>query len=98
MAILYKNRTKRHLEAMKKMFPVPSILDIGSGIVPQKYVASKMHICAEPYFEYAKILSRKKDILVLQMDWLGVINRFPENSIGSIILVDVIEHLVKEIA
>jgi hypothetical protein len=96
MAIKYLKSSQLHFEAMKKMSVVPSIIDIGPGIAPQKFVASKVHVCAEPYQEYANILLENEDVLVINSDWEGVIKNFLNDSIGSIILVDVIEHLEKE--
>ena len=80
------------------------VLDIGCGIMPQRYVIPNIHICCEPYEEYVEHLTKKikspenkgADYLVFKMGWQDVVKYFPENSVDTIFLIDVIEHLEKE--
>ncbi|WP_167631301.1 class I SAM-dependent methyltransferase [Mariprofundus ferrooxydans] len=89
----------------KAMLPSDVLLDIGCGIVPQRFVKSNVHICCEPYKEYVLHLQKKiaesntepaRSWVVLNMGWSDVIDHFLEKSVDTVILVDVIEHLDKE--
>lgn len=97
--IQYFHKSKLYSAALQCMQPVDSLLDIGCGIVPQRHVITKTHICCEPYDEYVNVLlsqSKMSRRIVLNMGWEDALKYFPEKSIDSIILVDVIEHLEKE--
>jgi hypothetical protein len=84
--------------------PVESVLDIGCGIMPQEYLQAKVHICCDPfpkYLEYLrdKVQTRKdKHFILMQAGWSDVVKIFPERSVDTVILVDVIEHLTKTVA
>lgn len=89
-------------EVKKHIQKAENVLDIGCGIIPQTMVPARLHICVEPYEEYVNHLlnnyppfSRHK-YLVIQSDWAGIIPLFPKQSIDTVILTDVIEHLKKE--
>jgi hypothetical protein len=90
-----------YLEALKAMQPVNTILDIGCGIVPQRHVITKTHICCEPYKEYVDVLLNERKFsrgkaIVLNMGWEDAVKYFSPNSIDTVVLVDVIEHLEKD--
>ncbi len=78
-----------------------SVLDIGCGIVPQQYILPKVHICCEPFGEYVKVLQKKVEeiddrfMVVIQADWETACKLFPEKSVDTVLLVDVLEHLEK---
>ncbi|QEZ67481.1 class I SAM-dependent methyltransferase [Paraclostridium bifermentans] len=73
------------------------LLDIGCGIKPFTNIECTIHICCEPYKEYIEVLNEKyKDLLVLNMSWQDVVKNFPCNSVDTILIIDVIEHLEKE--
>jgi len=80
------------------------LLDIGCGIAPQNYIHPQVHICCEPYKEYVARLQndisnmdvKDRQYVVLNMGWHEVVRYFPEKSVDTIILADVIEHLEKE--
>ncbi len=84
----------------KKIKQTDIVLDIGSGINPQKYIKPVVHICAEPYDQYAqhlleKIWNKHKFFIILKQKWDEVIKIIPENGVDTIITLDVIEHLEK---
>lgn len=84
--------------------PVESVLDIGCGIMPQEFLQAKVHICCDPFPKYLeflrdKIQTRKdKYFILMQAGWSDVVKIFPERSVDTVILVDVIEHLTKTAA
>lgn len=73
--------------------------DIGCGIVPMNYFRPKLHIMVEPCKEYADILSYRhagdKSVMILRSSALEALRSLGDNSIDSIFLLDVIEHLEK---
>jgi len=75
-------------------------LDLGCGIVPMNYFRPKLHIMVEPWHEYAAILAHRhtsdKSVLVLNTTAWIALRQLPDNSVDSIFLLDVIEHLQKE--
>jgi hypothetical protein len=75
------------------------VLDIGCGIQPQKMVLANVHICVEPYREYADHLlnaRHDRDYVVLNCDWEEATRVVAPGSVDSVFLVDVVEHLEKE--
>jgi hypothetical protein len=73
-------------------------LDIGCGIRPQQLVTPHVHVCCEPFPEYARYLLDKvqSTLVVLQLSWAQALDVLPEKSVDSVFLLDVIEHLEKE--
>lgn len=85
----------------KKIKQTNIVLDIWSWIQPQNYIKPIVHICAEPYEEYAQYLLEKIDkrdrfFIVLKQKWDEIVNTIPHNWVDSIISLDVIEHIEKE--
>lgn len=78
-----------------------TVLDIGCGIVPINYFRPKLHIMVEPFEEYRNILLHRhgndKSVIVLKCGALEALQQFGDASVDSIFLLDVIEHLEKEI-
>lgn len=76
------------------------IADIGCGIVPVSYFRPMLHIMVEPWSEYSDVLSHRyaddKSIIILKVGALEALKAFAENSVDSIFLIDVIEHLEKD--
>jgi len=77
-----------------------TVLDIGCGIVPMSYFRPKLHIMVEPWDEYSNVLNHRhandKSVIILKMGAIGALAAFHDNSVDSIFLLDVIEHLEKE--
>ncbi len=85
----------------KKIKQTDIVLDIWCWINPQKYIKPIVHICAEPYEQYAEHLLKKvwnKDrfFVVLKQKWDEVIKTIPKEWVDTVITLDVIEHLEKE--
>jgi hypothetical protein len=89
--------------AIAKILPVESILDIGCGIRPQNYIRPRLHICWEPFSQYIQHLLEKTPngdgtiYLFVNAGWEEAIRLFPAKSVDSVFLLDVIEHLDKEV-
>jgi len=77
------------------------VLDIGCGIAPMNYFRPKFHLMVEPWKEYSDILTHRysgdKSILIIRTGALEALRELADNSVDSIFLLDVIEHLEKEI-
>jgi hypothetical protein len=83
--------------------PADVVLDIGSGIMPQPLFIPRVHICCEPFLSYLSRLQEKTRLtrhrfVYLQMGWQEVVNSLPPGSVDTAILVDVVEHLEKDVA
>lgn len=85
---------------LEEINPVDVVLDIGSGIYPINYFVPKFHILVEPHDEYVEILQKRlhgySNYLVFQGLALEVLKLLPNNSVDSVFLIDVIEHLEKK--
>lgn len=77
------------------------VLDIGCGIAPMNYFRPKLHLMVEPWKEYSDILTHRysgdKSILIIRTGALEALRELADNSVDTIFLLDVIEHLEKEI-
>src|SRR5262245_13050393 len=84
------------------LLPCETVLDIGCGINPQNYVRPVIHICCEPFHQYVErlqeIVAGQTDriYVVMEAGWDEVVRIFPPNSVDTVFLVDVVEHLEKE--
>lgn len=76
------------------------VADIGCGIVPMNYFRPKLHFLVEPWKEYSDILSFRhsgdKSVVILRTGALEALRQLADNSVDSIFLLDVIEHMEKE--
>ena len=85
----------------KEIIHTDVVLDIGCGIVPMNFFRPSLHIMVEPYKEYRDILvhrhAKDKSILILNSLADEVLEVFSDNSVDSVFLLDVIEHLDKDV-
>lgn len=94
-----ENLFPKAIDAMEK---VDVVLDIGCGIIPQRFIRPLVHICCEPFAQYVEHLQEKikdefdRNYVVIKATWAEAINIFPPKSVDTVFLVDVIEHLEKE--
>lgn len=76
------------------------VLDIGCGIRPQVFFDPVVHICIEPFDQYREVIKpffpNFSNVIYLKEDALKAIKMFDKNSIDSVFLFDVIEHLNKD--
>lgn len=100
MPVEWVSRDKLLPEAIKKIRPVEVVLDIGSGIHPQRFFQPHIHLCCEPYNEYIVTLQNRfanfPGLVILQNTAQQVLDQLPDKSIDSVFLLDVIEHIEKD--
>ncbi|EFK95920.1 conserved hypothetical protein, partial [sediment metagenome] len=98
--ILYDDAEKYLFGVAANVEATDTVLDIGAGIVPMNYFRPKLHIILEPHEEYVRILLYRhaddKSVLVLQGSAQDMMPHLTDNSIDSIFMLDLIEHLPKE--
>lgn len=77
-----------------------TVLDIGVGLVPMKFFRPKLHLMIEPHHEYVQVLQSRhandKSVLIFHGKANDIAPCFATNSVDSVFLLDVIEHLEKE--
>ena len=81
--------------AIGRLTPTATVLDIGCGIRPQNFIACHTSICCEPYGEYVDRLRANPALVVIQATWQQAVDLFPADSIDTVVLADVLEHLDK---
>ena len=100
MPILYYEREEINSEIPKFLKRVDTLVDIGCGIRPFLNGNCKTRICVEPWKEYIDILNhchpKDASYVFLQMDALTAVKTFPDNSVDSVCMIDLIEHLKKD--
>ncbi len=84
------------------IIPVSIVGDIGCGIRPQDFIEPRYHICIDPHIQYLEYIRDKLKPTInyayINADWSEAIKIFPQNSFDTIFLLDVIEHIEKDIA
>lgn len=100
--IFYFNNAQELLDTVNSIVIETDVaLDLGCGIVPSNYFRPKFHIMVEPWGEYVNILSDRhkgdKSVLIIKIGALEALHQFQDNSVDTIFLLDVIEHMEKEV-
>lgn len=89
------------IAAQRNVVETDVVLDIGCGIMPMNYFRPKLHLMAEPWREYSDILATRysgdKSVLILRLGAMEALSALQDNSVDSIFLLDVIEHLEKNV-
>jgi len=86
-----------------KFIKTDVVLDIGAGIYPFNHInfVPKLQIIIEPFTEYIDILkevfNNDSYVLIFKADALTVLKMLTENSIDTVFLIDVIEHMIKKL-
>jgi hypothetical protein len=76
--------------------PSHTLLDIGPGIRPQRLIAARTHLLAEPCDEYLSLLiGLHPKCVPIRADWAQALELLPAGAVDTIVLLDVIEHLTK---
>jgi protein-L-isoaspartate O-methyltransferase len=96
----YETPTQLLAAVEKAVRETETVLDIGCGIAPMNYFRPKMHFMVEPWAEYADILAYRyagdKSVMLLRTGGLEALKLLGDNSVDSIFLLDVIEHMEKD--
>lgn len=76
------------------------VLDVGCGLRPQTFFQPRLHICCEPHSEYVRILQDYfagcSDVVILQGTGQEIARVMPDDSVDTVFLIDLIEHLEKD--
>ena len=100
--IMWVDREILFEEVAKALESVEIVLDIGCGIMPQKLIQPRVHICFEPFRQYVDYLQEKvknefdRTYVIVNGDWNDAVTKLAPKSVDTVILIDVIEHLKKE--
>src|SRR3972149_7245575 len=100
--VRWVDREKLFEEAAGAFESVEVVLDIGCGIMPQKLIQPRVHICFDPFPQYIEYLQEKvknetdRTYVIVNGDWDDAVTKLAPKSVDTIILSDVIEHLKKE--
>jgi len=100
--VLEFNLTNRDFFIEMKKYIIKSniLIDIGCGIRPETFFEPSVHICIEPFDQYRNIAKsyfpNRSNAIFIKSDALGGLKNFDDNSVDSIFMIDLIEHLEKE--
>jgi len=100
--VIWVGKEELFVEAKRNMLPAEIVMDIGCGIMPQRYIRPVTHICVEPFEQYIEVLKQKiqngadRSYVIYKGLWDDAIKNFPEKSVDTVILTDVIEHIDKD--
>ncbi|MDD3437447.1 MAG: class I SAM-dependent methyltransferase [Candidatus Gastranaerophilales bacterium] len=98
---VYKYKREEFMTGVKRFFtPVNILVDIGCGIRPFVDIKTKVHICIEPYKEYIDIIQgycpTDSHYVFMNTDGITGLKTFADNSVDTVCMVDLIEHLEKD--
>lgn len=100
MSVRWFDRETLDQTVAREIQRVGVVLDVGPGVRPQTFFRPQLHICCEPYAEYVQILrdhfGNSSDFVVLQGSWSEVLRTMPDQSVDSVFMIDLIEHLEKD--
>src|SRR5262245_39457280 len=86
--------------AMSQVADADVVLDIGCGIRPQSMVVPEVHLCCEAHDEYVRVLRKlaqeDKRFVVAHATADQLVPLLADESVDSVFLLDVIEHIEKE--
>lgn len=99
----HKVKREELFEIVKdNILPAKIVGDIGCGIRPQDFIEPQFHLCIDPHNQYLEHVKDKLKSGVnysfVNVDWARAVQIFPKDSIETIFLLDVIEHLEKDTA
>lgn len=87
-------------EMKKNILRTNVLVDIGCGIRPEVFFEPSVHICIEPFKQYRDIIKpyfpNRSNTLFIKTDALDGLKNFDDDSVDSVFMFDLIEHLTKE--
>jgi hypothetical protein len=89
-----------HARASELMLPASVVLDIGCGIRPQRFVQADFQICLEPsaeYLSFLKACTPGANLVGLPFSALQGLEFLGDKSVDSVFLVDVLEHMPRQV-
>lgn len=96
------NREELFTVVKENILPANIVGDIGCGIRPQDFIKPRHHLCIDPHKQYLEFIKDKQNtgsnFTFINADWTRAVQVFASNSIETIFLLDVIEHLKKDAA
>jgi hypothetical protein len=100
--LIWVNRSELISTASEAMLEASTLLDIGCAFRPQKILVPKIHICCEPFHEYMDRLIAEtagdSHFVYLQLNIEQTCDAFPDRSVDTAFLGDVIEHIDRDIS
>lgn len=81
------------------LLPSSVVLDLGCGIKPISFLETDLLVCLEPFAPYISYLRKRyrgTRVIMVQQDAITFLKNQPDESIDTIIAIDVLEHLSKE--
>jgi hypothetical protein len=99
MGVKYVEKRELNKYIKRKVKPARVIIDIGCGINPQNIIRPKVHICVEPHIEYVQRIMNMnpfENYVCLNITGEEALKLFPDKSIDSIFMLDLIEHINKD--
>lgn len=97
----YNCSIEKFFEKMRKYIVRSEIvIDIGCGIRPETFFEPSVHICIEPFDQYRKVIKpyfpNNSNVIFIKTDALNGIKGFDDDSVDTVFVMDVIEHLTKK--
>lgn len=100
MQIQKINRDQLFEKVRENILEANIVGDIGCGIRPQDFIRPKYHLCIDPHKQYLDYIKEKNtshnNYSFINLDWEKALSTFPKNSIETIFLLDIIEHVEKK--
>lgn len=101
MTTTYYARENYYEQVHRLFAETDTIIDIGPGIRPVTSFKPKLHIMLEAHQEYVDILQYRydgvKSVIIIRGLAQDMLPRLADNSIDSIFLLDIIEHIEKDV-
>ncbi|MBS3946393.1 MAG: glycosyltransferase family 2 protein, partial [Melioribacter sp.] len=99
MQIQKTNRDQLFETVRENILEANIVGDIGCGIRPQNFINPMYHLCIDPHKQYLDYIKEKNtshnNFSYINLDWEKALSAFPKNSIETIFLLDIIEHVDK---